>query len=617
MRLPRFLSLSLVWFSAAVLLPAQDAQEIIDATSKVYAAATSYSADIDSRTIQLAFTPGPDGETPQYQVHNIHYRRLQMKVRRPYGYLLGAQMFNDGTSRFPSALGRPANMPPPMSSSWSFLSRTDNSLPKQGLNQSGRIMIRDVPAEQFNAMVNARLGGRAASDVVMRHFQGLAVESTGGMALGLIEPAIIGRENRGRSTYRIVAKTTEGHPITLWVEQETFLIVRTIVQRPRIARPPFNGERVPPPSTTGSNMVTAVETFYNNQRIDPSFNSTDFSIPSSAPDEQATAEQMGFSPVADIVKLAEIKPFTGTPSAVDGNESDDSVDATKPAEAENEPVAGQALSYEQMSGIVLIDGDGGTASGFMTKIRDVDFVVTNLHVLVGNKKFTLKTLSGEEIQPLGIFGAVGSDIAIIRIGKGQGDLRLTSDVFKTSKIGDKIVVVGNRRGGGVATQTNGSIKGIGPNLIEVDANFQSGNSGSPIVNLSTNEVIGVATYSETRRVEVDGPASNLPISNSSTQVEKRWFGYRLDSVSKWEAIDLNRWNAQSERLTKFRETSEALHEVIKFEFKAARQHPRLTGILDSFEARYRSSGSNSLTAATEIKDLFRVIRTISDDGMRD
>lgn len=286
------------------------------------------------------------------------------------------------------------------------------------------------------------------------------------------------------------------------------------------------------------------------------------------------------------------------------------------------PETVQALSYEQMSGIVLIEGDGGTATGFMTKIRGLDFVVTNLHVLSGNKKISLKTLRGEEIPMLGIFGAAGSDIALIRITNGQGDLRLAEDVFKTSKIGDKVVVVGNRRGGGVATQLAGNIMGIGPTRVEVNANFEPGNSGSPIMNLSTGEVVGVASYSETRRIDVEESGDKAAKPNgteteAAKKVEKRWFGYRVDSVAKWEAIDLEKLNAQSERVEKFHELSDALVAVLKMDFNEARRHPRLNASIFAFEARVRAVGGTGLAAGTEVKDFFRVIRTISEDGVND
>ena len=617
MSFPRILSALGAYVLVVLISGAQEARQIVDSAARVYAGAINYSAQVDSRTISFVFPPGPEGAESPKQVMGIQYRRLQLKVRRPYDYLLGTQFYREGLQP-----GMAAADPVP----WTFLSRTDNSLPKQGVMMNGRFTIRDVPAEQFTAQVNSRLGSAGAQDMVLGHFQALATPRAAGPALGLINPELIGRESRGKPMYRLVAKTTAGHPVMLWIEQETFFIVRTIVQRPRMARVPGpEGGMGSALAAGGGNFVSVVETFYNNQQINsPTMASGDFVIPAEgAPADRPGAEQVGFIGIDELVKLAEVGPLNDMPAeeaAGTGPEAD-GMNETPPA-ATSAPKAGetgqgQALSYEQMSGIVLIDGDGGTATGFMTKIRDVDFVVTNQHVLVGNKKLTLKTLSGEEIPYAGIFGAVGGDIAIIRISKGLGELKLATDVFKDSKIGDNVVVVGNRQGGGVATQTTGKIKGIGPKLIEVDADFQSGNSGSPIVNLGTNEVVGVAAYSETRMVDVEDRGRAAFSAAGANKVEKRWFGYRLDSVAKWEAMDLAKLNAQSDRIDQFRETSEALHAVIKLNFKTARQHPRLTTILDNFESRYRTAGSNSVTAATEIKDLFRVIRTISEDGVRD
>lgn len=592
--------------SVVCRLRGQDAQQIIDAAAKVYAGAASYAAEVDSRSINLMFaqSPGKAGAAPDYRASGTDYRRLQLKMRRPYDYLLGMQSFRDYSAG-------PAERPAP----WAIIARTDRTLPKQGMWLGGKFLISDVPAEQFTALANSRLAYRGMEDVVLRNFKAQGAEpAEGPLTFGLQEAEVIGRETLERPAYRIVARTAEGYPIMLWIEKDSFLIVRTIVQRPRLAGGAVGVQ------TGNPAFVVVTETFYRNQQLNPKFGSAEFTISEPASTDRLSAEQMGFGPVADLVKLADVKPL---PDAGKGGVPDENpaegAEAGKPAQSAN--AQGQMLTYEQMSGIVLIEGDGGgTATGFMTKIRDVDFVVTNLHVLVGNKKLTLKTLRGEELEPQGIFGAVGSDIAILRVAKGAGDLRMAADVLQSSKIGDRVVVVGNRRGGGVATQTTGSIKGVGPRLIEVDANFQPGNSGSPIVNLGTNEVIGVATYSETRRIDVDEGAAHLFNAANSTEaagVEKRWFGYRLDSVSKWEAVDLAKWKQQGDRLGKFRETSEALLAFIRFDFKTARQHPRLTAILDGFESRYKNAGGNGVTAASEIKDLFRVIRTISDDGMRD
>lgn len=576
----------------ATVSSAQEAQGILDATAKVYTGLQSYSAEVETRALTLVVGTGQEAtEAPRFSVQNTSLRRMKLKVRRPNEYWVGIQSFNQREGSSPRG-----------GASWSFFARSSETQAKQGFyaGSGGRFTVKDVDVEQFQSMVRmhfSQMPGSYSSsrgeDIVLRHFPVQGTMPEGNMSLGLVEPDLIGRETRnGRTLYRMAAKTTNGDAVMLWIEEDTSLVVRTIVHsnRPR--------------------GVTVVETLYNNQRTKAVFVSADFSIVAPPSNEVPNEGIMGFGSVAELVKMMDLKP-TGQPGAAGL--------ADVPA-APAAPADGQALSYEQMSGIVLIEGDGGTATGFMTKIRDVDFVVTNLHVLGGNKKISLKTLRGEDVPVLGIFGAAGSDIAIIRIAKGQGELKLAEDVLKTSKIGDKVVVVGNRQGGGVATQTPGSIVGVGPTRIEVNANFEPGNSGSPIVNLTTGEVVGVASYAETRRLDVEETGASTARAgrrNEAPKVEKRWFGYRLDSIAKWEAIDLTKWNAQEGRIEAFRDMSEALVAVLRLNFSTARQHPRLGSLITSFEARMQAAGGTGVNAATEVKDLFRVIRSISDDGVRD
>jgi serine protease Do len=58
---------------------------------------------------------------------------------------------------------------------------------------------------------------------------------------------------------------------------------------------------------------------------------------------------------------------------------------------------------------------------------------------------------------------------------------MAENPLQTVKINDWVTLVGNRRGGGVATQVSGTVLGIGPEKIEVNAQFQPGNSGSPVL----------------------------------------------------------------------------------------------------------------------------------------
>jgi hypothetical protein len=123
----------------------------------------------------------------------------------------------------------------------------------------------------------------------------------------------------------------------------------------------------------------------------------------------------------------------------------------------------QTLTEQQMSDIVLIQGDKGVATGFLARVHDIDCVVTNLHVLVNNGKITVKDLTGAVLELHGVIGAVGADIALLRLAQPLGrplSRVAAANVLQAAKLGDKVVVVGNQLGGGVATQLTGQIKRV-------------------------------------------------------------------------------------------------------------------------------------------------------------
>src|SRR5204863_3580947 len=102
----------------------------------------------------------------------------------------------------------------------------------------------------------------------------------------------------------------------------------------------------------------------------------------------------------------------------------------------------------------------------------------------------------------------------------------------------EVVVLGNAEGAGVINPIKGRIVGLGPNLVEVDAPFQPGNSGSPIIHLKTGKVIGVATYLTIRKYDsATKEAIKEPIV--------RRFGYRLDSVKQWQPVNWQTFYAQA------------------------------------------------------------------------
>lgn len=271
---------------------------------------------------------------------------------------------------------------------------------------------------------------------------------------------------------------------------------------------------------------------------------------------------------------------------------------TRPLVAPRDNNTTQQMTQEQLSGIVVIEGDKGAGSGFLTYVDHGLCVVTNLHVLGNNTKFTIKTLSGQDVKvdAKKIMGAVDADIALLGVAEGQESLftfESSKNVLETTKIGNKIAVVGNRLGGGVATQTMGHIMGIGPTRVEVDAQFQSGNSGSPIYDLDSAQVVGVASYTETIPAEMI--ASNK-LKELNLKNEVRWFGYRMDTVKKWQPISWSKWRKQVSTLEDYHNASTSGLTVFQGKIHQQLSDDRITEMVNSFKKEKGTFGHNKKTA---------------------
>jgi len=178
--------------------------------------------------------------------------------------------------------------------------------------------------------------------------------------------------------------------------------------------------------------------------------------------------------------------------------------------------------------LVFVTGEGA-GSGFIADLGGKNFLLTNAHVAAGVRAATFKTLEGTPVNVGTPAVAVGHDIFSMQAPAAGTPFEVMRDVSNNTAIGDDVVVLGNAEGGGVINTIMGHIVGVGPNLVEVDAPFQPGNSGSPIVHLKSKKVIGVATYLTIRKYD---PATKEPFKEPVI----RRFGYRIDSVKAWQVV---------------------------------------------------------------------------------
>jgi len=183
--------------------------------------------------------------------------------------------------------------------------------------------------------------------------------------------------------------------------------------------------------------------------------------------------------------------------------------------------------------LVFVTGTEGAGTGFVAALGNGNFLVTNVHVVAGIPDAEFKKLDGATVHGGAASIAIGEDIFCMAVPAGGTPLPIMRGVDSNAAIGDDVAVLGNGGGQGVINTIIGRIVGIGPNLVEVDAPFVPGNSGSPIIHLKTGKVIGVATYHVVNEYDVTTRQKLIrPVI--------RRFGYRLDVVNQWQPVN---WGA--------------------------------------------------------------------------
>jgi hypothetical protein len=197
--------------------------------------------------------------------------------------------------------------------------------------------------------------------------------------------------------------------------------------------------------------------------------------------------------------------------------------------------------------LAVVEGSRGRGSAFLWNDGLETWAITNAHVLAGNPGARITTLDGNVLETREAFVAVEHDLCRVRIANPPAGLTALAEPETSTHIGDAVLVLGNSEGAGVVTPLPGRIVGVGPRLVEVDAPFVPGNSGSPILHGTSGQVLGVATYLTTRSIDPDRP--------DSVQEKTRRFGFRLDSVSRWESVEWTRFHAQANAANAIRETS--------------------------------------------------------------
>lgn len=251
--------------------------------------------------------------------------------------------------------------------------------------------------------------------------------------------------------------------------------------------------------------------------------------------------------------------------------------------------------------LVMVSTDKGTGSGFIVRIGDKLYVMTNAHVLYGGEKITVRQISGNVVRWSELQLAKDRDLARLLVAEtGLPPL----DVFAGSvSIDDAVSVFGNSLGSGTVTWLKGRVLSVGPDKIEVDAAFVSGNSGSPIV-MASGDVFAVATY-------VTHTSRNANWVVAGTRFEKvRRFGLRLLPGIEWVTVNPRTFLSQVELI---RDVNELMDDIVSIILHyQGKSDARSRGLLDEDydmsreEERFSSSHWCALIKTfVETRNLYR------------
>lgn len=270
--------------------------------------------------------------------------------------------------------------------------------------------------------------------------------------------------------------------------------------------------------------------------------------------------------------------------------------------------------------IVVIEGDAGVGTGFLAESGGKLYLYTAAHVLSGNQKLAVKLQSGRRITKFGKFEASGgADLVRIEVlEEFAGPLQL-GDAGGQSKQEMPVFAAGNSGGGGTVGFLEGKIQGVGAESIEIDADVIQGNSGGPIIDGVTHEVLGVVTHLVAARK--DQWAKETRFS------EIRRFGCRVDRRWDWDEVPIGSFLKEGQQIKELTDLNNLMILALQpeewdsgelREYEDHRVVKEIRVLQEWFEKRSRSStGVSESDRKKKIASFFSGLRTSSKQQMRD
>ena len=199
---------------------------------------------------------------------------------------------------------------------------------------------------------------------------------------------------------------------------------------------------------------------------------------------------------------------------------------------ENKFVSATNNSIESVVTVYAYGGNRSYANnsiGSGVVFSEDGYIVTNTHIISGNRLIKVKLYSGEEFDANLIGADVNADIAVLKINANSELKPINVSNSDDLKIGDKVLAIGNPYGIGISV-SSGIISATGRDygnpyleLIQTDAAINPGNSGGALINENGN-LIGINTKIFSRTGAYQGLGFAIP-SNNIVQIASEIIQY--------------------------------------------------------------------------------------------
>lgn len=194
-----------------------------------------------------------------------------------------------------------------------------------------------------------------------------------------------------------------------------------------------------------------------------------------------------------------------TNGSADGSaDSDDGTDDAAANDSSGQGGEDDGLTLKQIIStvgekVVMIEtADGSIGSGFL--YNDRGDILTNAHVVAGYKDVTITMSDSDQMSGTVIGIGEETDVAVVRVPDLEGVEPLELKLNAEAEVGDEVLALGSPLGL-QNTVTTGIVSGVDrtfdiapyyyEGLYQISAPIAPGNSGGPLVDRRTGQVLGI------------------------------------------------------------------------------------------------------------------------------